>query len=311
MQTSQFYSGALAFLSRFWTSRAHALTRISFGRLVHLLWNHLDDELLGFGRRPIRCGTFVLMCRNVIHCTTLGSALHRAHRTYALLQEDHPHFRLEREDDTIHLVIDDTDLDDPEHFAAETMIMGWHRFCSWLIKRQIPLREVCFNYPAPAHSKEYHLMFGAPLRFDAGQTAFTFSASYLEEPVLQDIGSLRAFLQKPAEVLLSRREYGNLLSTRIRRVLAQDAGGSALELRTVAARLGTSPQTLRRHLLQNEGLGFLAVKNQWRRDLSISLLTETTLSTDEIAERVGFSAASALHHAFKKWTGLSLSTYRS
>ena len=289
------------------------LARVSFDQyrgLIQLLWQHLDDEQLGFGRRPIRYGTFALMSRSVIQCATLGAALRRAQRTYALIQDGKPHLRVEEEGDLICVVFDDSQLDDPEHFAAEMMLVTWHRFSSWLIKQQIHLHEVRFNYAAPQYSREYDLTFSAPLRFEAGQTAVCFNTSYLAASVLQDSASLRVFLQNAAHELLWRREYKDLLSSRIRVMFAHDPQGPSLDLRTVAARLGTSSQTLRRHLSIHEGLGFQDVKDQWRRDVSISLLSETGLPIAEIARRIGFSETSAFHHAFKKWTGLTASAYR-
>jgi len=73
--------------------------------------------------------------------------------------------------------------------------------------------------------------------------------------------------------------------------------------------LAMSPQTLRRHL-QQEGESFQAIKDHWRRDLAINLLAESSLPIAEIARRTGFSEPSALHRAFKKWTGLAPGAYR-
>ncbi len=174
------------------------LARVSsdqFASFVHLLWRQLDDELLGFGHQPVRFGFFFLMGRSVVQSATLNSALHRAARTYALIQDGRPPFAIDCVDGTVRIVFDDSQLDDPDHFAAEMLIVAWHRFSSWLIKRRISFLEVSFNYSAPRHRKEYDLMFSAPFRFDAGQTAFTFDALYLSAPVLQTSGSLRPFIQ--------------------------------------------------------------------------------------------------------------------
>lgn len=94
-------------------------------------------------------------------------------------------------------------------------------------------------------------------------------------------------------------------------MFAQSKEGPTLPFESVAAQLGMTRQTLRRHLLLQEGVGFQTIKDQWRRDVSISLLTEFTLSIAEIARQTGFSETSAFHHAFKKWTGLTASAYRS
>lgn len=71
-----------------------------------------------------------------------------------------------------------------------------------------------------------------------------------------------------------------------------------------------SPQTLRRHL-KREGNTFQGIKDGWRRDTAITLLAETPIPIAEIARRVGFSESSTFHRAFKHWTGLQPSAYRT
>ncbi len=285
--------------------------RVSFeqyARLIQHLWVQLDDELLGFGRRPIRYGSFAMMCQAIIHCGTLGRALSRGCRFYALLQGS-AHVRLSRAGDRARIVIDCQELDDPEHFMAESLLVTWHRLSSWLIGRRIPLLEVSFDYAAPAHRSEYDLIYGAPLRFEAEQAALCFAASYLDAPLMQDENSLRIFLSRAPYDLLSRPELGNSLGARIRRMLRHGTQDPGLDLDTAAARLAMSTQTLRRRL-QQEGQSFQTIKDDWRRDLAISLLADTALPIAEIARRAGFSEPSALHRAFKKWTGLAPGAYR-
>jgi AraC-like DNA-binding protein len=278
-------------------------------RLLQLLWQHLDDELMGFTRRPLPYGSFAMMCCAVLPCVTLRHALQRANRFYKLVQGGRPHMRLVGEGERASIVMDESDLDDPDHLVTVFMLIAWHRFCCWLIGQHIPLTEVRFSYGALAYSRDYDPIFAAPLHFRAGETALCFAASYLEMPLVQDESSLDVFLHNSAHELLWRREHGNRLGGRIRRMLGRDKEGAALDLDTAAKRLKMSPQTLRRHLHQ-EGSSFLQIKDHWRRDLAISLLAETTLAVAEIARRTGFSEPSTFHRAFKKWTGVQPSAYR-
>ena len=47
-----------------------------------------------------------------------------------------------------------------------------------------------------------------------------------------------------------------------------------------------------------------------RRDLAITLLSDTQQGITEIAEALGFAEPSAFHRAFKKWTGARPGEYR-
>jgi AraC-like DNA-binding protein len=278
-------------------------------RLMQLLWQRLDDELLGFTRRPLPYGSFAMMCCAVLPCLTLQHALRRANRYYHLIQRGRPHMRLRCAGECAAIVLDENDLDDPDHLVTVFMLIAWHRFCSWLIGQDIPLTEVRFSYAALAHRRDYDPVFAAPLQFRSGETALCFAASYLEMPLVQDEASLDVFLHNSAHELLWRHGPAGRLSGHIRRMLSQNDQGAALDLETAARRLKMSPQTLRRRLHQ-EGVSFLQIKDRWRRDLAISLLAETKLGVAEIARRTGFSEPSTFHRAFKKWTGVQPSAYR-
>ena len=277
-----------------------------YARLIQLIWQGLDDELLGFGERRLPYGSFALVCQSMIRCRTLGQALKRALHVYRLLQAP-VGLQLQREGDQASLLGDTQALLDPDHYVTESLLVIWHRTASWLIGQRIALTEVRLDYAAPPHHAEYRLLFGAPVTFEADATALCFPARYLDAPLLQDENSLRIFLERSPYDLLSRPERGNTLVASIRRMLAQT--GSDLDADTAASQLAMSPQTLRRRL-HEEGVSFQTLKDHWRRDLAINLLSDSTLPLAEIAQRTGFSEPSALHRAFKKWTGLSPGAYR-
>ncbi|MNV93474.1 Urease operon transcriptional activator [compost metagenome] len=62
--------------------------------------------------------------------------------------------------------------------------------------------------------------------------------------------------------------------------------------------------------LAEAGLGFQAIADEVRQAIAASLLRNSPLSMDEIAERVGFSEGANFRKAFRRWTGLSPTQYR-
>jgi AraC-like DNA-binding protein len=279
-----------------------------FTRLLQLLWQALDDEYMGFGRLRSKRGTFAMMCYAIIHCRTLEKALKRGALFYSLFPEA-PSIRLEREGDQVRLSVDDSNLWDPDHFLLESLLVIWHRLGSWLIGQRIRLEEVSFNYPEPAHSGEYDLLFPCPRHYAAGSTSLLFQARYLAMPLLQDERTLKQFLEHSPADLLARPDGGDSLISRIRRLLGRDCSAWP-DLEAVARQLHISPQTLRRHL-REEGASFQELKDHLRRDLAIYHLGRDDLSIQDIAEQLGFSEPSAFHRAFKKWTGLTPGAYRA
>jgi len=73
---------------------------------------------------------------------------------------------------------------------------------------------------------------------------------------------------------------------------------------TLAAELNMTAATLRRRL-HEEGATYQGIKDQLRRDLAISYLSDSDRSVVDIALELGFSERSAFHRAFQKWTGAS------
>ncbi|MGY2172334.1 AraC family transcriptional regulator [Pseudomonas gingeri] len=279
-----------------------------FTQLLQGLWLELDDEYLGFGQSRCQRGTFAMMCHSLIHCTSLEKALNRGLLFYGLFP-DAPRLSLVREGDKARLILDTSNLWDPDHFLCECLLVIWHRLGSWLIGQRIRLEQATFEYARPEHANEYDLLFPCTLEFSATHTSLLFASRYLSMPLLQDERTLKQFLGRAPADLLARPDDGDSLSSQLRRLLSRDASRWP-DLDAVAQHLHISAQTLRRHL-REEGTSFQELKDQLRRDIAIYHLGRSELSLQQIAEQLGFSEPSAFHRAFKKWTGLTPGAYRA
>ncbi|HEU4674775.1 MAG TPA: AraC family transcriptional regulator [Motilibacteraceae bacterium] len=290
------------------------VTPEQYSRLVQRAWDALDDEYLGLGPGRSRRGTFAMMCLATVHGRDLRDAVERAVAFYRLF-DDSPGIALneDRSDDgagLARLVLDQRRLTaDPDHLLAESLLVIWHRWSSWLVGRRLPVREAAFAYPAPPHAADYGALFGIAPVFDAATTGLALDAAALDLPVVQDEASLRRFLRRAPADLLVRPQDAPSTAERVRRVLdratAEDLGVDA-----VAARLLVSGPTLRRRLAQ-EGTSFQALKDAVRRDRAIVLLSRGDLPVEEVAARLGFSEASAFSRAFRRWTGAPPGAYRA
>ncbi|GAB1644496.1 AraC family transcriptional regulator [Krasilnikovia sp. MM14-A1259] len=279
-----------------------------FATLTKLLWDELDDELLGLARAPSKVGTFAMMCHAVVPCPDLRSALRRSTDFYRLFPHG-PRMHLAESGDEASISFDDAGFDDADHFLTEAALVVWHRFAGWLIRRRISLRRVEFAYPAPPHVLEYDLLFGAPAVFGARHTAAVFDAALLDQPVLQDEAGLRTFLRRAPADVLARIDYGSTTAARVRRLLSRALPDRLPSLDDVAARLSVSPPTLRRQLAA-EGTSFQQVRDQLRRDVAVAALAGGRISIERLSTQLGFSEPSAFHRAFKRWTGSTPRSYQ-
>ncbi|WP_409201374.1 helix-turn-helix transcriptional regulator [Paracoccus aurantius] len=82
-----------------------------------------------------------------------------------------------------------------------------------------------------------------------------------------------------------------------------------LSLKRVARHAGTSPRSLQRHL-ESRSLTFRLLVDEVRLQVASTLLRQTDLPAQEIAERLGYSTPSNFTRAFCRWTGQTPRQFR-
>ncbi|SEL98178.1 AraC-type DNA-binding protein [Blastococcus sp. DSM 46786] len=208
------------------------------------------------------------------------------------------------DDGELRLFFDDLDLPEPvRRFVllrdATAALQLWRES----LGRPVVPRRVELRLPAPVDPAPFAAAFGVPPRFGAPRSTVVFDATLLDQPLPQAAPLTAALCEAQCRELLERRVSRRGLSGQVRDLLLrhpqQMPGQEA-----VAAELHMSVRTLRRRLGE-EGTSFRAVVDQTRRHLAEELLVTVGLSVEEVAERIGYSEASAFVHAFRRWTGAS------
>jgi len=290
------------------------VTQTQCANLMRILRRVMRDEFWGLLGRPVRPGTYALACRAMVGEATLGQAIRAGLAHYRLHIDDFvPRLQVRGEVASLRL-FGQALPSEPVAFAQSTFIYQAFGLSSWLTGQTLPLRGVDFvRPPVLGMGGELHRMFDAPAHALQQHTALHFDARLLALPVVRDDTGLATFLaEAPGNLVLRYREDDSLreqvrnqLCSRLRNV--QDADVTSLE--TVADALGMPAATLRRRLWEEDS-SFQAIKDTIRRDVAIRDLETSSLSVQEIAERLGFSEPSAFHRAFKKWTGVAPGEYR-
>jgi AraC-like DNA-binding protein len=78
----------------------------------------------------------------------------------------------------------------------------------------------------------------------------------------------------------------------------------------VARALGMSGRTLQRHL-NAQGTSHRELLDEARSAAALRHLGADTMSVTDVAFVLGFSEVSAFHRAFRRWTGMGPSEFRS
>jgi len=278
-----------------------------YGALWLAVAAEVDDEFFGMGARPMRNGSFTLLCHCVLHAPTLEHALRRALRFLNVILED-PSGRLEINESLAEIVLEDR-TGPRSAFAYRTYWILLHGIACWLVGRRIPIRKVDFCCAEPEQGTDYRLFFGAPVRFAQPVSRLSFDRQLLRLPIARTEQALKQFLRGAPANILVRYRYDAGLAAGIRRRLRQTPPTTWGCFEDIAAQMRMSPSTLR-HRLQAEGRSFAGIKDEIRRERAMELLLGSRSSVGEIAAQLGFSEPSAFHRAFRKWTSRSPGVFR-
>ena len=272
----------------------------------------LDDEALGWFSRRLPWGSYGMLARASITAPHLGLALMRWCRHHGLLT-DSIALSLATEGHMAQITLEghyppggDGTL---REFCLVSVLRNIHGVACWLIDSRLPLQEVHFPFPAPAHAEVYPLLFPGPVTFNSlPRATIRFDARYLALPLARDEAALRQMLQRalPLTVLQYRRD--RLLVQRVRQLLNCDP--ATLHSATVLAeRLHLSTRTLHRQL-KEEGASLQALKNDVRQTRAVELLQRTERPIKQVAQAAGFGNEKSFIRAFRGWIGQSPTEFR-
>ncbi len=280
-------------------------------RLHLALIRLMGDEAFGLLGRTQRPGTFKLACYAAIHARNVGEALSLIAQFSNIAGTGLTH-RIVDDHGTIRYELARRPGVQIRHHGIEHLLVIQHRTLGWLADAPIPVLKVELDYAPPAYRDEYrYLFYGTPVDFSAAVCALTFSGQSMRLENVRDIVALRAFLGHAPLTLLTQTTAPVRLSAQVRAWLDRSLlrRRSAPSLDEAADHFRRHPQALRRHL-GREGTSYQQIKMESRRDLSIALLHDTTLSVADVAARLDYSEPRAFIRAFRGWTGMTPLAYR-
>ncbi|OGB21356.1 MAG: hypothetical protein A3I66_04680 [Burkholderiales bacterium RIFCSPLOWO2_02_FULL_57_36] len=167
--------------------------------------------------------------------------------------------------------------------------------------------EIRVDFPSPAQTWCERLL-GCPMRCNAGINEIRFDARLLTGSLPQAQAFTYHNCLQICDSMMEGLAQARELPNHIKRMLL-NANGRIITLPEVADQLCMSPRTLRRRL-ESENTSYLKIAEEVRKTMAVRYLSTTSLTTEIIAERLGYSDAANFRHAFKRWTGHSPRQFR-
>lgn len=204
--------------------------------------------------------------------------------------------------------IDDPTVGDTLQDAAYTLGKMWRslRKCtgtSWA------LDQVTIAAKPPRRTDVYAHYFEAPILFNAQDTALCFPAPMLQQPIRTSDPERFAQYCAHMEQRMPRQNDPALLQDALRAWMMQATWHDHGTLESAAANFGTTARTLQRRL-RAQGIGFQDLRAQVRMEVAQQMLQKSQLPITHIAEKLGFSEASAFTRAFRAHTHQSPRAFR-
>ena len=163
----------------------------------------------------------------------------------------------------------------------------------------VPLRRVMLTYDADGCAGRLRQFFACPVQFAAQHNAIVFEPDVLDEPLPTHNPELLRINHRLVTEALAALDAGSV-STRVGAQIARSLPSGKVDQAMVASALNLSRRSLQRRL-NEEGVSFRELADATRRNLAQQYFKDTSLSSAEIAYLLGFSEASSLSRALRRW----------
>jgi AraC-like DNA-binding protein len=171
--------------------------------------------------------------------------------------------------------------------------------------------QVCFAHAPHPDVTEHLRFFRVPVHYQSGANTMILSRADAERPLRGADPALSAVVRRRLEKTLAESESttSGTMAGRVRRILLDDLGQTALTPAAVARALDVSTRTLSRRLA-TEGTSFRQILDQARCEFAKALLHDGNLSVGDIAFFLQYSEPAAFHRSFRRWTGQTPKGFR-
>ncbi|MEW9900116.1 AraC family transcriptional regulator [Chitinivorax sp. PXF-14] len=279
-------------------------------RLIHNLVEHLG-HIPGLGieaGKRYHFTTFGALGLAIVCSPNMLSALDISmryfHLTFALT-----HFRVEETGGEIHVLLDDSGLPEAVRaFVVERDSAALINVQRDLYSSRPVLTGLQLAYPAPAdvgaHEAFYHIR---PV-FGCASNLAILDVATLMAPLPQANELALRVAEEQCRALLDRYQSRSGFAATVRAHLARHVAQMP-DMDSVAATLCMTSRTLRRRLLEDD-TSFFKLREEVRLALSEEFLSSSSLSIEQIADRLGYAEPTSFINAFKRWTGKTPLSFR-
>ncbi|MEZ9440605.1 AraC family transcriptional regulator [Vibrio atlanticus] len=193
-------------------------------------------------------------------------------------------------------------------FCSEYFLSSIVSLFKELTGHELDIYTLALPYARPNYTKLYDNRFQCPVIFEQNHCELRFDASVLSQTLLtHDAATLKRYLAS-CQSIVETLDSEHLLTNQIKTIFYQTAG-SFPNIEQLADEFGSSSRTLRRELVTHDS-SYQVLLTEVRVELAKELLLGTTMSIDDIGERLGYSDPANFRRAFKGWLNKTPAQFR-
>lgn len=196
-----------------------------------------------------------------------------------------------------------SELGDVREFVYGALLATYLNLVDTVTAQRLRNIQITLPIPRPSWADVYEQRWGCPVMFDAPQFTLRMPVGLLDTPCLTaDAGTFRTAL-RDCENQLGQLDNGGALSQQVANCLLNSTDGYP-SLDDVATLFAMSRRTLIRKL-KLEGTSYQELLDGVRQELAAWYLLETTITVEQIAERLGYQDTSNFSRTFRRWYGMT------
>ena len=170
-------------------------------------------------------------------------------------------------------------------------------------------RRVAFRHPAPADVSPFEALFGCPVSFGVDANRLLIGTVEADHRLPTGNRDLAAAHDRILVEQLARLDKTNVVA-RFRASLLERMTLGEFGEEDLARDLHMSRRSLQRRLSEADA-SYQSLVDDTRRDMALRYIQDPAKSATDITFLLGYSQQSAFTRAFRRWTGMSPSEYRS
>ena len=168
--------------------------------------------------------------------------------------------------------------------------------------------EVSFAHRKPTDIKPFTDHFRIPMFFDAPHFSYVFSRHWLDVRLPTADTELQRRLQEQVDAIKLRRNMK--FPEQVKHLLRSAILTQHCSKNQIAGLLGMTGRTLIRRL-DTFGTCLQSLVDECRYEIALSLLENSSLQVQEIAEMLGYTRSSTFIRAFRRWSGTTPALWRA